>query len=130
MKKSMPYIWYMLPGLIFYTAFMILPIFLTALISLAGFNGVNWDTLSWVGGDNQVKLFTDPSNSSVYWNALINNLKFIAVEYVITVSYTHLYTSPISILIAEGNLSEEGKSLGSAAYSLFSSCVYRYGSLA
>ena len=71
MKKSRPYIWYMLPGLIFYTAFMILPIFLTALISLTGFNGVNWDTLTWVGGDNYVKLFTDPSNSSVYWNALI-----------------------------------------------------------
>ena len=38
MKKSRPYIWYMLPGLIFYSAFMILPIFLTALISLTGFN--------------------------------------------------------------------------------------------
>ena len=52
MKKSKPYIWYMLPGLIFYSAFMILPIFLTALISLTGFNGVNWNTLTWVGGDN------------------------------------------------------------------------------
>ena len=92
MKKSRPYIWYMLPGLIFYTAFMILPIFLTALISLTGFNGVNWDTLTWVGGDNYVKLFTDPSNSSVYWNALINNLKFIAVEYVIII--------PIQLLVS------------------------------
>ena len=91
MKKSRPYIWYMLPGLIFYTAFMILPIFLTALISLTGFNGVNWDTLTWVGGDNYVKLFTDPSNSSVYWNALINNLKFIAVEYVIIILFSCLY---------------------------------------
>ena len=92
MKKSRPYIWYMLPGLIFYTAFMILPIFLTALISLTGFNGVNWDTLTWVGGENYVKLFTAPSNSSVYWNALINNLKFIAVEYVIII--------PIQLLVS------------------------------
>mgnify|MGYP000196415952 CR=1 FL=1 len=92
MKKSRPYIWYMLPGLIFYTAFMILPIFLTALISLTGFNGVNWNTLTWVGGGNYVKLFTDPSNSSVYWNALINNLKFIAVEYIIII--------PIQLLVS------------------------------
>ena len=39
-----------------------------------------------------MRLFTDPNNSATYWNALLNNLKFIAVEYVIII--------PIQLLVS------------------------------
>ena len=37
-------------------------------------------------------MFTDPNISATYWNALLNNLKFIAVEYVIII--------PIQLLVS------------------------------
>ena len=40
-----PHVFFMTPGLFFYTVFMILPIVFTVLISFTAWNGVNSNTL-------------------------------------------------------------------------------------
>ena len=82
-KKHRPYIWFMLPGLIFYCAFMIVPLIANFFLSFASWNGVG--EISFVGLDNFTKLFMNPENASTYWNAFGNNIKFILCEYFIVV---------------------------------------------
>ena len=82
-KKHRPYIWFMLTGLIFYCAFMIVPLIANFFLSFASWNGVG--EISFVGLDNFTKLFMNPDNASTYWNAFGNNIKFILCEYFVVV---------------------------------------------
>lgn len=87
-----PHVFFMTPGLFFYTVFMILPIVFTIVISFTAWNGVNANTLYFEGIDNYKQLFTNPKDFSIYSNAFGNNLKFIAVK--------ELLVIPFRVLIA------------------------------
>ncbi|MCI8319417.1 MAG: sugar ABC transporter permease [Lachnospiraceae bacterium] len=82
-KKRRPYLWFMLPGLIFYCMFMIIPLIATSFLSLSSWDGLG--ELTFTGIENYKRLFLDPANAATYWNAFGNNMKFILCEYFIIV---------------------------------------------
>jgi len=78
-----------LPALIFYVVFAVYPLFATFVISL--FQTTNGDG-SFIGLDNYVYLFTDPTQSGHFWHALLNNLEFFAIHLIVQL--------PIGLLLA------------------------------
>ena len=89
-KKRRTYLWFMLPGLIFYCVFMIWPLIANLGLSFTTWNGVS--AIKFIGLDNFKRLFLNPENASTYWNAFGNNIKFIICEY--------LFIVPIQVLTA------------------------------
>lgn len=67
-----PYL-YLLPTVLIFTAFVALPIAGGLALSLTAWNGVSWDTASWVGLGNYVDAFND----SRFWTAFRNNVTLI-----------------------------------------------------
>lgn len=69
------HIWLLLPAFAFYTVFWIVPAVVAFLSSFTQWNGVSLASIRWVGLANYVELFDD----RWFWNALRNNLLFVAV---------------------------------------------------
>ncbi|WP_051960856.1 carbohydrate ABC transporter permease [Devosia riboflavina] len=69
------HIWLLLPAFTFYTVFWIVPAVVAFLSSFTQWNGVSLASIRWVGLANYVELFDD----RWFWNALRNNLLFVAV---------------------------------------------------
>ncbi|KFL30010.1 hypothetical protein JP75_18120 [Devosia riboflavina] len=67
--------WLLLPAFTFYTVFWIVPAVVAFLSSFTQWNGVSLASIRWVGLANYVELFDD----RWFWNALRNNLLFVAV---------------------------------------------------
>lgn len=67
-----PYL-YLAPALIVFTMFVALPIGAALYLSLTAWNGVSWNTASFVGFQNYMDAFREPR----FWNALRNNLILI-----------------------------------------------------
>lgn len=65
-----------LPALAFYVIFAVFPLISTLFISL-------FKTDQFVGIANYVTLFTDPEQSSRFWNALVNNIEFFLIHLVV-----------------------------------------------
>ncbi|OEO32884.1 hypothetical protein VW23_009305 [Devosia insulae DS-56] len=73
--RSKFYIWLLLPAFFFYTVFWMLPAVVAFLSSFTQWNGVSLASIRWVGLANYAELFND----RWFWNALRNNLVFVAV---------------------------------------------------
>jgi ABC-type sugar transport system permease subunit len=69
------YIWLLLPAFFFYTVFWIIPALVALISSFTQWNGVSLASIRWVGLANYAELFND----RWFWNALRNNLVFVAV---------------------------------------------------
>lgn len=67
-----PYL-YLLPGLIVFTLFVALPVVAAVGLSMTAWNGVSWDTATFVGPDNFTRAFGEPR----FWTALRHNLILI-----------------------------------------------------
>jgi raffinose/stachyose/melibiose transport system permease protein len=67
-----PYL-YLLPGFLVFTIFVAIPVAGTVALSLTAWNGISWNTATFVGFDNYVFAAKDPA----FWNSLWNNLKLI-----------------------------------------------------
>ncbi len=67
-----PYL-YLLPGLIVFTLFVAVPIVAAVALSLTAWNGVSWDTATFVGFDNYLQALETPR----FWTALWHNLLLI-----------------------------------------------------
>ena len=78
-----------LPALTVYTLFAAYP--LASSIYLSFFDS-DLGTSRFVGFANYVHLFTNPTTSSRFWNALINNIEFFAIHLIVEV--------PIGLLLA------------------------------
>lgn len=64
---------YLLPGVLMFTVFLALPVAGAVILSLTGWNGVSWNTASFVGFDNYLTAFRDGR----FWTALWHNLLLI-----------------------------------------------------
>ena len=62
----------MLPALAVYLVFAVLPLATSIVMSFFWTSGVSGDT--FVGFANYVRLFTHPTISARFWNALLNNM--------------------------------------------------------
>lgn len=67
-----PYL-YLLPGLLVFTVFLAIPVAGAIVLSLTGWNGVSWNTASFIGIDNYLTAFRDQR----FWIALWHNLLLI-----------------------------------------------------
>lgn len=67
-----PYL-YLFPALLVFTAFVALPIAGGLALSLTAWNGISWDTATWVGLGNYVDAFNDGR----FWTAFRNNITLI-----------------------------------------------------
>jgi len=67
-----PYL-YLLPGVVVFTLFVVIPIGAALAISLTAWNGISWDTATFVGIDNYIQAFEEPR----FWTALWHNLILI-----------------------------------------------------
>ncbi len=80
---------FLAPAVLIYTAIMILPLFGTLQLSLFRTEA---QAQIFVGLDNFRRLFTDPSLSKSFWNALGNNFWFFIVHMVVQ--------NPIGVMLA------------------------------
>jgi raffinose/stachyose/melibiose transport system permease protein len=80
---------FLAPSVIVYTALMIIPLADTLGLSAFGPDG---NGLKFVGGDNFIRLFTDPRYSIAFWNALKNNVIFFIIHM--------LVQNPIGVALA------------------------------
>ncbi len=67
-----PYL-FILPALIFYLVFSFIPLLGTAALSLTDWNGYNFNTISFYGIGNYIKLLNDP----IFWQSFQNNVYFL-----------------------------------------------------
>ncbi|CAM4297197.1 MULTISPECIES: carbohydrate ABC transporter permease [Paenibacillus] len=73
-----PYLWFILPGFILYSIFVIYPIFSAAQLSLFHSNG--FGAKVFVGFDNYIELFTNSELKRQFLNALKNNVILVVLN--------------------------------------------------
>ncbi|MNO14193.1 Lactose transport system permease protein LacF [compost metagenome] len=73
-----PYLWFILPGFILYSIFVIYPIFSAAQLSLFHSNGFSEKV--FVGFDNYIELFTNSELKRQFLNALKNNVILVVLN--------------------------------------------------
>lgn len=80
---------FVLPALAVYTVFAVYPLLSSVALSFFDSDG---DTDSFVGFENYVYLFTNPTTSERFWNALGNSVEFFLIHLVVEL--------PIGLLMA------------------------------
>ena len=81
---------FVLPALTVYLVFAVLPLATSIVMSFFQTNGVSGDT--FVGLANYERLFTHPTISARFWNALLNNMQYFAIHLIVEV--------PMGLLLA------------------------------
>ena len=82
-RKKKPYLFFIAPGFIAYTVFIILPIIYVIYLSVFEWSGLG--EMNFIGIENFKTLFTNTRITPVFWNALKNNLKYLlCVWFIIT----------------------------------------------
>ncbi|MET2832631.1 carbohydrate ABC transporter permease [Mesorhizobium shangrilense] len=81
---------FVLPALAVYLVFAVLPLATSIVMSFFQTNGASGDT--FVGLANYERLFTHPTISARFWNALLNNMQYFAIHLIVEV--------PMGLLLA------------------------------
>ncbi len=81
MKKTLHWVWYLLPALLIYTIFMAFP--LLDSLRLSFFSGNSPKSRVFVGFGNFTRLFTDATISTRYWGAFKNTWIFFAIHMIV-----------------------------------------------
>lgn len=72
---------FVLPTMVLYLAFVLVPVILTVVLSFAFFDPMIGSR--WVGFDNYIRFFTDPRSLQIFWNTL--RFTFFAVTFNVAV---------------------------------------------
>jgi raffinose/stachyose/melibiose transport system permease protein len=67
-----PYL-YMAPAIAIFTLFVAIPVAATVVLSLTAWNGISWNTASFIGFRNYVDAFQDRA----FWHSLWNNIRLL-----------------------------------------------------
>ena len=81
---------FVLPALAVYLVFAVLPLATSIVMSFFQTNGASGDT--FVGLANYERLFTHPTISARFWNALLNNMQYFVIHLIVEV--------PMGLLLA------------------------------
>ena len=81
---------FVLPALAVYLVFAVLPLATSIVMSFFQTNGASGDV--FVGLANYERLFTHPTISARFWNALLNNMQYFAIHLIVEV--------PMGLLLA------------------------------
>ncbi len=83
MKKRRQYLFFITPGFILYTVFIIIPILYVIYLSFFEWNGLT--EMTFVGMENFKLLMTDSKIAPDFWSAVKNNLKYLlCIWFVVT----------------------------------------------
>ena len=88
MNKRHKQVKFILPGFIFYTCFIILPIIYVFYLSFFQWSGLG--EMKFNGIQNFVTIFTDERFSPVFFNALWNNIKYLLCVWLIITPFQYL----------------------------------------
>jgi len=97
MKRSRAPIFFIAPGFLVYTFFMIVPLFVAMYFSLFKWAGVG--DMTFVGLANFRTIFRDPRMSKTFFNALANNAMYMAIAVCVFVPLQTLMAYLIHIRI-------------------------------
>jgi raffinose/stachyose/melibiose transport system permease protein len=81
--RKRPYLYFLAPGFIIYTLFVVYPIIAAGSISFYSWNGIGPKT--FVGFANYIELFTSSELISQFTNALLNSLKIFGLSVAILI---------------------------------------------
>jgi ABC-type sugar transport system permease subunit len=97
LKSNKSYVYFILPGFLLYTIFVVLPIIYVLFLGFTDWSGLG--EIHLVGMKNYKTIFTDQRFSPVFFNAIKNNLKYLlCVWFIITpLQYLIAYTFYIKI---------------------------------
>ncbi len=95
-KRRWFLVWYILPALVVYTAFMLVPIINSMRLSF--FSGDGLIPNEFVGFDNYIKLFAEYPFNERFWNAFFNNIKF----FVMVTLYQNILGFLMAVLLTRG----------------------------
>lgn len=88
--QKRPYLGFIAPGFVLYTAFLIVPLLVAIFYSFFQWSGLG--PMTFIGFENYRMLFTNPRLSATFWNALANNGRMVLAVLAIIM--------PIQLLIA------------------------------
>ncbi|HWV23119.1 MAG TPA: sugar ABC transporter permease [Thermomicrobiales bacterium] len=77
-----PYL-YLLPGFLVFTLFVAIPTVGSIILSLTAWNGVSWDTATFIGLDNYIKAITDHRFQIAFWHNIVLVPYFVLLPLVI-----------------------------------------------
>ena len=89
-RKNRNHLFFIAPGFIFYTVFVVLPILCVLVLGFTNWSGMG--EIKFIGLDNFITIFTDERFTPTFFNALKNNLKYLVCVWLII--------TPIQYLIA------------------------------
>ncbi len=95
-KRRWFLVWYILPALVVYTTFMLVPIINSMRLSF--FSGDGLIPNEFVGFDNYIKLFAEYPFNERFWNAFFNNIKF----FVMVTLYQNILGFLMAVLLTRG----------------------------
>lgn len=102
MKRSRAPIFFIAPGFLVYTFFMIVPLFVAMYFSLFKWAGVG--DMTFVGLANFRTIFLDPRMSKTFFNALANNAMYMAIAVCVFVPLQTLMAYLIHVRIPGARL--------------------------
>ncbi len=83
-KKDSRFAWALLvPMLIYFTIFTILPVVYVIAISLTEWNGMYFETIEFIGFENYARIFSDPYYLQLFGNTLIFGISILVLTIVI-----------------------------------------------
>lgn len=89
MRKKHAHVKFILPGFIFYTCFIILPIIYIFYLSFFDWSGLG--PMEFIGLGNFKTIFTDPKFSPTFFHAFLNNLKYLLCVWVIITPLQYIF---------------------------------------
>lgn len=92
-RNASPWL-FILPALLFYVIFLVIPVLGTTLISFFDWDGISFQTIKFLGIGNYTKMMTD----QVFFKALFNNLVLVVFAVIIEV----IFSLGLAVLLERG----------------------------
>lgn len=96
-RKNRNHLFFIVPGFIFYTVFVVLPIICVLVLGFTNWSGIG--EIKFIGLDNFITIFTDERFTPTFFNALKNNLKYLACVWLIITPFQYLIAYVLYIKI-------------------------------
>lgn len=88
MKKNRNYLFFITPGFILYTIFVVAPILYVLFLGFTDWSGMG--SINFVGIKNFITIFTDERFAPTFFNAIKNNMKYLLCVWLIITPFQYL----------------------------------------
>ena len=87
-KVNRNYLYFITPGFIFYSIFIVLPIAFVIVLAFTDWSGLG--AINFIGIENFITIFTDSRFSPTFFNAIWNNIKYLLCVWFIITPFQYL----------------------------------------